>query len=1287
MVKVFLSSVSRSLSEVRATILAHLRTARYDVISMETFGADPEIPLEVCLREIRTADVVVLVIGPTYGTIHPGLGVSYTHEEFREARRRGIPVIAFRIPDQEGIGGTERERLNQFCEEVGGKTTYMLCKTEDLSGAIQASLRSQITEGRILPIFQVFQPFNRYFSRQLNQNRGATPWFNHLTPFVGRKDELSKITAFLSSDDPLFMLIAPGGAGKSRLLLEVASAVSDLSTPLVLFVEPSLEWTSNDIARLPTTPLVLVVDDAHRRTDLERLFIACSKQNRNVRFIVSCRPSAKELVERQVGHLLVQDRQLPRILLAPMARPDAFELARVSLGEEYEEFADRLVRAAGTNPLVITVAARWINQRQIPPETLGFGTEEFRIVVLDKLLDDPALIGDTNGLRRSMLELISAIGPLPIESEDILQSMSTFLGTPLASIQMELSGLELAGLVQRRGRLVRVVPDVLADHLLFSRALTRGGANSGYIDSVLKAFPSNVTENILANASELDWRISEGTDREKVLTNTWRAISQGLPDATEFQRIALLEQIKRAAAFAPGEVLEIIEWLCEHPCAPEDPEMIALGARDLGYRVKDALCDSLSFIAGHPDYTSRCLVHLWAFATHDNRETSPRPSHPRRRLQDLLKYDHEQLSLQEKTLEFLISKLDREPRNEEYNWAVDLLGTVLSREGVFTSSTRRAVTFCPYSLVPLLETIQPRRKAVLDCLTKIGLGQRVSEAASSIKLLGSLLHPPIGLYNRVVEQSEVEAWLPEGKEAVARLVEIGRSAPLPIIRFLAGRELRSVNHEHWLSLRAAVENAIKSIPASSADGLFNILLGRPWKERHRDWQQEEERVREECEAAARYFWETSGGTREVIGALLASIRELRSVIGRNLTNDGALIWALVSVNPDSAREVLSSLASNEEDHSVGFIPRALAGLRNARGIPYALELLREFSGATSSKVRANLVRSLWSILDPETVSNEELNYFNTFISDPEPAVRRASIRPLSVFSKNAPREAISTLLTISWEGDPGIAEEACAVLNHSAPGGLGRELLSDSEVLELLNRIKFLSSIDDYEILEFIAWAFSRMPINTCDMLINRIRLDAEYYESGSRPPGTPIPYNGQGMHFIRTGIDASVYQEVITKVRDASLEIGNRGYFWIPELFRVIVGDFDSARQSLREWVDSHDSEKIFTVARLMRGFDHSLIFSEHEFISNLIEKSVLCGSECRRRTEGELFGAAISGVFSGTPGEPAPRHLSDKENAIRMRELYRGKPETMEFYNSLVRHADESIRRDVSDFDDEEA
>ena len=224
-IKTFVSSVSAQLESTRSQIIQDLCKAGYDVSAMETFGAQPAVPLDVCLGEVRNSDIVILLVGPRYGSMLPQ-GISYTHAEYREAQGAGVPVIAIRIPDDEGLDAEERALLKVFAEEVGSTSTYdSLAHGESLeriSPKVLAALTSARDRGDIGHRFSVFQEHERYFGPLLQGQALLT----HEGPFVGREQEFERIQSFIGGSEPLLLLEAPGGSGKSRLLLEVAKTTS-----------------------------------------------------------------------------------------------------------------------------------------------------------------------------------------------------------------------------------------------------------------------------------------------------------------------------------------------------------------------------------------------------------------------------------------------------------------------------------------------------------------------------------------------------------------------------------------------------------------------------------------------------------------------------------------------------------------------------------------------------------------------------------------------------------------------------------------------------------------------------------------------------------------------------------------------------------------------------------------------------------------------------------------------------------------------------------------------------
>jgi Domain of unknown function (DUF4062) len=94
--KVFLSSVRHGLEEERDSLPSLLLALGHIPQRFEDFTAQPMPSRDACLRGVESADVYLLLLGNYYGDPLPDTGASPTEEEFIVARRRGIPILAFR---------------------------------------------------------------------------------------------------------------------------------------------------------------------------------------------------------------------------------------------------------------------------------------------------------------------------------------------------------------------------------------------------------------------------------------------------------------------------------------------------------------------------------------------------------------------------------------------------------------------------------------------------------------------------------------------------------------------------------------------------------------------------------------------------------------------------------------------------------------------------------------------------------------------------------------------------------------------------------------------------------------------------------------------------------------------------------------------------------------------------------------------------------------------------------------------------------------------------------------
>jgi len=1286
-IRVFVSSVSKGLVPVRKQIIDDLRTAGLDVGAMEHFGAQAEVPLEVCLRDLRKADVVVLIVGPRYGSVLPQ-GTSYTQAEFREARAAGIPVLAFRVPDASDLPEEEKDQLSAFLVEVGSATTYASLVPTDsldsLSGKVQAALAAAKDRGELGNRYSLFQSFDRFFARQLGASKSL---FNHEGPFIGRDSELARLVSFLEGNDRVLLLKAPGGSGKSRLLLEAARiAATKSNMPRVLFVDVGAQWTAEDINRLPVTPLVLVFDDAHRRADLDRIIAACSQHNPNARFVVSCRPSAVNIVRPYIAPLLDGVTML-ELDLAPLTREHSEDLARHNLPKDLHHLAPQLVQIADRNPLVISVGARCIAEQRVTPDVLESTSEVFTDIVLDRLLDDPGLRTQDAATRQRILEVLAAVGPVSTESDDFITALAKIINAAVHDVRRVLASLEKAAIVVRRGRLVRVSPDVVADHLLYRAAVDENGKPTGFVESVVAIFSPALLENILANAAELDWRAAATAKHESVLARTWKDLLAALPAATRPQRAQLLSQLKRAAVFAPEEVIRIAEWLANHPDAPPDESLVLWGLKDGPDRVTDALTEIFGFIATHPSFTERCIQRLWQFAANDTRPTNPNPGHPRRRLDDLLKYNrgsewHVHDGVQVKAIRHFIARLRDPQREEDASWAIGLLGSALGRLGEANESNRRQFTIRQFSLGGYIEQIRDRRNQTLETLRHLAIGVRPSEAAAALHEISETLQAPRGPFGKELSPEEIAAWQPEAERAITILKETATSSPSEAIRYFARRALRQASPDRWPAIAPTFRTAIQDTPPLASEPLYDLLVGIPWEEQLDDYQEEERRVEKLCRAAAEVSWRENKAAEAVVRQILDGEAALKAVASRSDSQAGRLIRAIADVKSDQAEAVVRALAGSGEP-GWRLLRPAILSLHEEHPAA-AVKIIEDLTRSEHELLRAYAVESMQWMTEGAT-TQAVLDIARTLSNDTSTVVRRVITQVLRRFRGGTAAEAaLSTLVAIEWDDDLSLANAVLDVLHPKY--GLDPGTLSNDEIDRLLSRIEGVHSLKGraHDILEFIAFASTRRPQQTLEMLVRRVRGVDEHSGSRGEDRWIPLPYNGQGLSL--PGIaNAPNHIELLRVVRDTYLDASVMVRFWLPTLFGAAASSLPEALGVLREWVQSGQTEKIVGAAHLVDSWEHSIVFSSHDFVADLLDAADKCGEECLQRVRSELFGTAISGVHSGTPGQPAPRYLGDKASAQALASQYASRTVVRDFYDTLVRDAEGSIERDLMQWEEE--
>ena len=388
------------------------------------------------------------------------------------------------------------------------------------------------------------------------------------------------------------------------------------------------------VASLPQQPCVIVVDDAHRRRDLPVLFDLAHQHVFPVTIVLATRPYATDRLRsllRNAGYDTREVIELPA--LDKLRREDVKVLAGQALGATYAHLVDRLAQLTQDSPLVTVVGGRLLAERGIDPLLLERDAE-FQSEVLHGFRD--VLLGEVgdqseSGLYKKLLSLVAAVTPVYPNDERSPKRRCQYLDIDQPALVIALGRLEAAGVLQRFGSSLRLIPDVLADHILHKECLTDSGLTTGYAQQVYERFASICPAQVLTNLAELDWRVLTATGQESTLLNeVWQSIEEEFLHGSHATRCRMLGNLEDVAYYQPARVLRLIELAIGRPSVDAgeggSSQYGDSSHQDVLYRLP-SLLQNVGFTL---KYLPRCCDLLWQLGRDDARPMNSTPDHPMR---------------------------------------------------------------------------------------------------------------------------------------------------------------------------------------------------------------------------------------------------------------------------------------------------------------------------------------------------------------------------------------------------------------------------------------------------------------------------------------------------------------------------------------------------------------------------------------------------------------------------------------------------------------------------------
>jgi transcriptional regulator with XRE-family HTH domain len=1101
----------------------------------------------------------------------------------------------------------------------------------------------------------VFEAPNKYFAPLLTRSH----IFSHAWTLVGRDKELEAIsTALTNTDNSLVLLVGPGGIGKTRVLLAALEEFAARNPSASVLILPGVASPlPRDYDLISSGVGLVVLEDVHDRSDLKAIAhsiagIRASNGNQ-LRVIVTSRPYASDRAVSDLATAGLHITADAKINLAGLNVDEAEKVAReILLAKDGPLGAARAIaEMAHDSPLALVVGSHLVATKKIHPRTLN-NASEFRQQLLARFRDAiSGAIGlaSDQPLIRATLEIVALLQPLDVDSKAFSELAAKVVQQPIREIKRSIQQLLESGVLVRKARRLRIVPDLLGDYLVEEVLRREAVTPNSSIEQLVAEADAEQIGRLLVNTAKLDWRLNSSDPGRAPLSNiVWAPLiercQQGLPDK-------LLDGVVTAAYFQPEQALNLFDRYAESGTVP--PELGKL----------------LRNVAMNTSFLDRALERLWALAKRDNRPENQHSNHPTRILKELA-----QIEL-EKPVDFCMQVADfamRKIAGKDALGMYAILEEGLDAEIQSTESKGLSLNISRYAVRHA--AVKELRKSIITFLVRQLDSRNLASGVRAALALSSALRSPPNVDDKVRAE-----WV---REFIDTLLAVGkkiREAKLNSNVLVALEESVRWHIGYGMgAVRDAAREVVQSIP-QSLDYRVTLSLADAWGHTRMSAGDEGgwlDRWREEQTSIAKELVVAYSSAGELIEYLQLKIDSIRAAAPRSGFSPGQFLGVTATVDIKVARAFCDaglSTPGREVFFVGGFL--ALITKEPEEGVAVAKRAVK----GGNPELTQDVAWTLASRQGREDALAAEGELLLELLSHANANVVACAVRGVAKGASSDVSKVFAALMKVDFGRSNGVAATVFQEIVNSE--GLLAVSLKEDVMDELFEKLVRVPTIEDFWIEKFLTHVSEKDPVRLVEFLLRRIEKAAVVSDEKLQP----MPYLWDEKLPFRARASQD-FREATKRLREWMLTAPDHWVvdFWAPKLYAAIAAGFDESivRDFLR-WTENHDRGRYDVVVKLLRDAPSAFVTENVGLVEELFQRAEDIGPDAIRALRSSLFAAAMSGVRHGTPGQPFPEDVARKtksEEAVAR--LPAGSPSS-EFYLSLVSDADRDIRQKKLDDD----